>query len=95
MHTAAVVEGRVVRTLHLLSTTYLQSGDKARAEETLARALQIARHNPGRDPETAKVLDAYSEVLKSNGKTEEAQSVRAEARRTRMAMALTVRAPTK
>lgn len=89
------VAGRIVRTLHLLSTTYLQTGDKARAEETLAHAVQIARHNPSRDPEMAKVLDAYSDVLKSNGKTEEARTVRAEARRTRMAAALTVQAPKK
>ena len=86
---------RMSRTLHFLAKNYLRKGDRSRAEEALSRAVQIARRNLVPDPEMPQLLEAYADVLKSLGRTEEAQRLGVEARRIRAASALTVRVPRK
>src|SRR5262249_29185757 len=83
--------GKIERTLHDLSEAYLKDGEKTSAENVLAQAVDIARRNPLPDFETPKILDAYADILKSSGKLQEAQHLRAEAERIRATMALTVR----
>jgi tetratricopeptide (TPR) repeat protein len=67
------------------------SGEKTSAESTLARAVELARHNPVAYAEIPALLDTYAAVLKSLGKSDDAQRLRAEAQRTRAAMASRVR----
>ena len=51
----------------------------------------IARRNANVETNAASVLDAYADMLKSFGGSQEAQAMRAEARRMRAAAALTIR----
>ena len=69
---------------------FLRNGKKTCAENVLAQAVDISRRNPLADSETPKILDAYADILKSSGKLQEAQRLRAEAKRIRATMALTV-----
>jgi len=82
------IPGRMVRILHILSEVYIRQGNVTESEEALARAVGIARNNPS-DPETEKVLEAYSAILKRSGKTEQARDTHAEADRVRATTALT------
>ena len=91
--TRPALDGRIVRTLHWLSKIYVQEGNKTSAESVLAQAVEIARRNPAPDPEMPMLLDSYADTLKSLGKLQAALSLHAEAKRTRAAMALTVRVP--
>jgi tetratricopeptide (TPR) repeat protein len=86
--TDPLIPGRIVRILHILSEVYLRQGNVTESEEALARAVGIARKNPS-DPETAKVLEAYSAILNRSGKTEQARDTHAEADRLRATAALT------
>jgi tetratricopeptide (TPR) repeat protein len=89
--TRPTLDGRIVWTLHWLSKTYIQEGNQSSAESVLAQAVGIARRDPAPNPELPLLLDAYADTLKSLGKLQEALTLHAEARRTRAAMALTVR----
>ena len=86
---------RISRTLHFLAKNYVRKGDRRRAEEALAKAVQIARHNPTPNPEMPQLLEAYGDVLKTRGRVQEAQLLRVEARRIRAELALTIRVPPK
>lgn len=83
---------KIVRVLHALSTTYIQASRKAEAEATLARAATIARRNLSKHPEMVTVLEDYSTVLKKQGKEKEAEELRGEARRARVASSLVINA---
>jgi tetratricopeptide (TPR) repeat protein len=86
-----IVSARVVRTLYLLSGSYVQADKKEEAERVLTRAVEIVRNDPLIDSETLVVLEAYSDLLESTGNLEAARVVHAEAKRARAEMALTVR----
>jgi tetratricopeptide (TPR) repeat protein len=88
-----IPDDSIVGTLQALSKIYLREGDKSSAESALGRAVEISRRNPVPHPDMPTLLDAYANVLKSLGKFQQAQSLNAEARRTRAAIALTVRVP--
>jgi tetratricopeptide (TPR) repeat protein len=90
-----VLDLRMSRTLHFLAKNYLRTGERCKAEETLAKAVEISRRHPVPDPEMPQLLEAYGDVLKSVGRTQEAQRLRGEARRIRAVSALAVRAPRK
>ena len=88
--TDPIVKGRVVRTLQLLGSAYFRDGKITEAESVLARAVQIARHAPDLATEIPVVLEAYSGILKRQGKLQEARTIQAEARKARAEFALTV-----
>ena len=83
---------KIVRVLHALSNTYNRGGRKAEADATLARAATIARRNLGRHPEMATILEDYSTVLRKQGKAREAEELRGEAKRARIASGLVINA---
>jgi len=91
--TGPALDSRRVRTLHGLGKTYFKEGEKTSAEATLVQAVDLARRNPVASGEIPTLLDTYAAVLNGLGKLEEAQRSRAEAKRTRAAMALRVRVP--
>jgi tetratricopeptide (TPR) repeat protein len=91
--TDPVLPGRIVRILHMLGEIDDRQGKLAESEEVFARAVETARQNPRRDPETIAVLNAYSAILKRSGKAEQARNVQREADLQRATMALTVRVP--
>jgi len=82
--------GRIVRILHMLGETYSRQGKVSESEETLARAVAMARKSLNHDPETAAVLEEYSAVLKRSGKTEQARATHSEADRARAVTDLTI-----
>src|SRR5262245_38787811 len=86
-------DAKIVLTLYWLAKNYTKLGEKISAESALARAVEIARRSRVPNPEMPMLLDAYGDILKSLGKVQEAQRLHTEARRTRAAMALTVRVP--
>ena len=88
--TNPLMPGRIVRILHMLGETYSRQGKVTESEETLARAVAIARKQLNHDPETAAVLEEYSAVLKRSGKTEQARATHNEADRVRAVTDLTV-----
>jgi tetratricopeptide (TPR) repeat protein len=92
-HSSPALDLRMSRTLHYLARNYVRKEERCRAEEALAKAVQISRRHTVSDPEMPQLLETYSGVLKSLGRTQESQRLRDEARRIRTASALTVRAP--
>ena len=84
---------RIARLLQGLSATYTKAGRKAEAYAELSRAAVIARRNLDGHPDMAAILEDYSAALKRQGKPKEAEEVRTEARRARVAAALVVSAP--
>jgi tetratricopeptide (TPR) repeat protein len=90
--TTPALNGRMVRALRALSRIYVAQGKKADAESMLTRAVAIARRGGGAAAELPGLLYEYADLLKSEGKAQEAQSLHAEARRMQMAIAATVRA---
>jgi tetratricopeptide (TPR) repeat protein len=87
-----VIEAQVVRTLYLLSMSYVLTGRRTDAEAVLARAVEIIHKNTHLNgDQIPAVLDAYSALLKTNGKIQQSALIRAEAKRARAELALTVR----
>jgi tetratricopeptide (TPR) repeat protein len=88
------LNGRIIRVLQGVSSTYLKRGDKASAERTLSEAVGLARKTTlSDDPGIPDMLESYANLLKQSGKSVQAHDIRAEAQRLRAANALTVRAP--
>jgi len=83
---------KTVRVLHALSYTYTRAGQKADAAAALAHAATIARRSLGKHPEMVTVLEDYSMVLKKQGKAKEAEELRVEAKRARIASSLVINA---
>jgi tetratricopeptide (TPR) repeat protein len=71
--------------LHGLSTTYVKEGRAAEGEMTLEKAAHIAQLNLDKGREMVTILDEYSRVLKSHGKTKEAEELHAQVSRARAA----------
>jgi tetratricopeptide (TPR) repeat protein len=82
-----------IQTLHGLGKTYLERGNNTGAEAFLVRAVELARQNPSRDPEVLAVFDTYHDLLQSNGDSETAKQIYAEAKRVRTVMSLTIPGP--
>jgi len=80
----------MIETLHGLAKVYLYKDDKSGAEAFLVRAVELARRDPGGDPEVLTVFDTYRQLLQSNGDLETAKQIDAEAKRARTVMSLTV-----
>jgi tetratricopeptide (TPR) repeat protein len=86
------LDGRIARTLELVSSMYLKQGDKADAESAFADAIEFARRvKVADDPGIPDMFDRYAALLSGLGKPDQAQDVHAEAQRIRVAAALTVR----
>src|SRR4029079_10010473 len=88
----AVFQSRIARLLDGLSRTYSAAGRATDAEATLARAVPIARNNVKQHPDLTSIMDAYASMLKSRGKDQEAEQLRAEAKRARRTAELLVNA---
>ncbi len=84
-------DARIARVEVGFAEIYLKAGNNKAAEEALGRAAIIARHNPSHADMPA-ILDTYALFLTNTGKTDEAQTLRAEAHRARITMTNTVRA---
>jgi tetratricopeptide (TPR) repeat protein len=82
---------RMIHTLHGLSRIYLETGYKAEAEEVLARAATVAGPRPATNPEVPEVLETYSRLLKSAGKSQQAEDLHWRATQAIASMTLTVR----
>ena len=89
---APVFETRIARLLHSLSVTYAQAGRRAEADATQARAATLARRNVGKHPDMALIMDAFAVTLKKGGKLQEAEELRREAKRARVAADLVINA---
>jgi len=83
---------RIAQVLHGLSAMYIKAGRKTEGEATLLRATVIARTNLSQNVDMASILEDYSAMLRKQGKTEEAEELRVEARRARMSAGLIVNA---
>ena len=69
-----------------------RADDAAAEMRELGRAATIARRNLGRHPEMATILEDYSTVLRKQGKAREAEELRGEAKRARIASGLVINA---
>jgi tetratricopeptide (TPR) repeat protein len=87
-----VFDTRIARLLHSLSNNYSRAARHVEAEETLSRAATIARRNISEHPDMAQILDAYARTLRKRGKTKEAEELRVEVRRARVAAGLVINA---
>jgi tetratricopeptide (TPR) repeat protein len=76
---------RIARLLHSLARMYAKAGRKPEADATLARAAVIARRNLSQHIDMASIIDDYAALLKNQGKSKDAEELRAEARRARTA----------
>jgi tetratricopeptide (TPR) repeat protein len=81
----------IARALHSLSRTYSKLGRQLESDNALMEAANIARENLNKDSEMARILEDYSRLLKSHGKTEEAAVLRAQLKRARAVADLVVR----
>jgi hypothetical protein len=66
----------------------MRAGKKAEADAVLAQSAAIARPTLRQHPDMAIILEDYSASLKSQGKPQEAEEVRAEVKRARVAASL-------
>jgi tetratricopeptide (TPR) repeat protein len=69
------------RVLFALSTCYSRSGQKLRADATLAKAAELARANLKENPDMRPIVENYSVVLRGQGRTKEAEELLREAKR--------------
>jgi hypothetical protein len=81
----------MIHALHGLSKLYLEKGDKTQAEQVLARAAEVVGPSPVWNPEVPDLLETYSKLLKSAGKSQQAEDLHWRASRL-VSMTLTVRA---
>jgi len=86
---ASDFEPAIARLLHSLSITYARAGRKSESNMALAEAAAIARKNLHKG-EMASIVEDYSVVLKSQGKTSEAEELRVQAKRARSAAGLVI-----
>ncbi len=82
----------IARVLHLLSITDANLGLRTDSEEALGEAAKIASDNLSKDSEMARILEDYSTLLKSHGRTQEAAGLLAQVKRARAVSDLVVRA---
>lgn len=82
----------IARLLHLLSVVDTSLGLRADSDEALAEAAKIAGDNLRKDPDMAQILEDYSRLLKSRGRTQEAAGLLAQVRHARAVSDLVVRA---
>lgn len=85
---------RIAETLHGLSDTYLKANRPAESAAVLEQAAQIAQRHLDEEPEMTVIAEAYSKVLKAQGKVKEAQELHVKASRARTVAGLVVRANT-
>jgi tetratricopeptide (TPR) repeat protein len=82
---------RIALTLRALGEAYLKDGKRDQAATALRRASDTARQHL-EHVSMPEILEAHAQFLLSTGKLDEARSLKAEARRARIAIESTVRA---
>jgi tetratricopeptide (TPR) repeat protein len=82
----------IARVLHLLSITDANLGLRTDSDEALAEAAKIAGDNLSKDSDMALILEDYSRLLKSRGRTQEAAGLLAQVKHARAVSDLVVRA---
>jgi tetratricopeptide (TPR) repeat protein len=85
-------ETRIARTFYALSGVYYKSGRKAEGNAALAEASGSARRRLMSHPDMGVIVEAYSTVLKNQGKTKEAEELRVEVKRARVSSELVINA---
>jgi tetratricopeptide (TPR) repeat protein len=90
----SLFDTRIARVLHGLSRMFTKAGRHAEAEAALSQAAAIARRNLAEHEDMAVILEDYSLALKHQGKPKEAEELRGEARRARVAAGLVINAHT-
>jgi tetratricopeptide (TPR) repeat protein len=86
------LDGRIARTLELVSWMCLKQGDKTHAESAFTEAIEFARRvKVAEDPGLPDMFDRYAALLSRLGKPDRARGVHAEAQRIRVEAAFTVR----
>jgi hypothetical protein len=70
----------------------MKAGRKTESVAALAQAAEIARANLDKEPVMAKIVEDYSAMLRKQGKTKEAEELRLQAKRARIATDLVIRA---
>jgi tetratricopeptide (TPR) repeat protein len=89
-----IFETRIARLLYCLSYVHAKAGRGDEAEATLLQAAVIARRHLNKHPDMPLVASAYAEALQKKGKAKEAEELRAEVRRAKIAAGLVVNALT-
>jgi tetratricopeptide (TPR) repeat protein len=84
-------ETRIARILYGLSIVLARSGRRSEGEVALGEAVLIARRNLNH-PDMIEIVETYSSVLKSQGKTREADELGREAKRARLNSSLVIKA---
>lgn len=82
----------IAQVLHGLSTTYQRAGRTAESKSALAEAAGIARRNLDKDSEMAEIVEEYSQLLKAQGKTKEAEELHGQASRARTLAGIVIKA---
>jgi tetratricopeptide (TPR) repeat protein len=86
------LETRIARLLYAVSATYEKAGKKTEAEATLAQAAIIARRHLSNHAAMTTIVDDYSASLKKQGRLKEAEELRVEVKRARVAAGLVISA---
>jgi tetratricopeptide (TPR) repeat protein len=84
---------RIARLLHALGLMYAKAGRKEEADAALAHATEIARRNLSQHADMVAIIDDYATVLKKQGKSKQAEELRAEIKRARTAADLVTSVP--
>jgi tetratricopeptide (TPR) repeat protein len=82
----------IARVLYLLSVADANLGLRTESDEAFAEAAKIAGDNLSKGGEMAQILEDYSRLLKSRGRTREAAGLLAQAKHARAVSDLVVRA---
>lgn len=82
----------IAQTLHGLSAIYRRANRTVESDVALEQAARIAQHNLDKEPEMAAIVDEYSEMLRTRGKTKEAEELHGQASRARIIGGLVIKA---
>jgi tetratricopeptide (TPR) repeat protein len=86
------LDGRIARTLELVSGMYVKQGDQTNAEKAFTKAIEFMRRvKVADDPGIPDMFDRYAALLRKLGKPDQARDIHTEAQRRRVETALTVR----
>jgi tetratricopeptide (TPR) repeat protein len=73
--TRPLLTARTIHALNALSKLYLEKGANREAEQVLARAAEVVGPRPAWNPEVPGLLETYAKLLKSTGKSQQAEDL--------------------
>jgi tetratricopeptide (TPR) repeat protein len=84
------MHARMVRTLGLAGWNYRKQGDDRSAARAFQDAVALARLHEVKEPTLPGIFEAYADLVEKQGRRNDAQDLRADARRIRLTNALTL-----